>query len=119
LDLGVTLAQDDEFEARSLSDDDRTFLFRGLGQLVDHMFIHSARSIQMVNPAGVHKIKRDIMSLQEVLRGINLPSASDEGVLTRAIAYWDMYELGPKVSHGCRSAVVRDSRCRRKNKSDA
>jgi exocyst complex component 4 len=64
------------------------------------MFIHAARNIKMVNLAGVKKIKRNVVSLQQSLRGI--AKASDEGILARAVAYWDMYERGPKVRHSTR-----------------
>lgn len=74
----------------------RSFVFRGLGSLTDHVFIHSARSIKVVNPAGVRKIRRDILALQQALRTVG--SSPDEGVLARSVAYWDLYDLGPKVS---------------------
>ena len=70
-------------------------MFRGLSQLVDHMFIYAARSIKVVNRAGVQKIKRNILSIQQTLRAIQ---GTDKGVLARSMAYWDMYEQGPKAS---------------------
>ncbi|KAK4685429.1 exocyst complex component 4, partial [Tremellales sp. Uapishka_1] len=94
VDLNTTLTESDEITTQILSDQDKSFVFRGLGHLVDHLFIHAARSIKMVNEAGVKKIKRNIVSLQQSLRSIvNSPG---EGVLTRSIAYWDLYEGGPK-----------------------
>ena len=56
----------------------------------------------MVNSAGVKKIKRNIMSLQQTLRSIN--RGADEGTLNRSVAYWDLYERGPKV---CRIVPTR------------
>ena len=72
-----------------------SLVLRATSQLVDHLFIHAARSIKMVNSAGVKKIKRNILSLQQALRSLKL--VSDEGVLSRSVAYWDLYEPGPKV----------------------
>ncbi len=71
------------------------FVFRTLSQLVDHLFIQAARSMKVVNSAGVKKIKRNILSLQQSLRSIN--RGSEEGVLSRSVAYWDLYDRGPKV----------------------
>jgi hypothetical protein len=73
-----------------------SFVLRSLGQLVDHTFINAARSIKMVNSHGVKKIKRNIMSMQQTLRGMS--QGSDEGILSLALGYWDLYEAGPKVS---------------------
>lgn len=70
------------------------FIFRGLGQLVDHMFIQGAKFITVVNITGVRKIKRNILALQQTLRAMR---GVNEGVLYRSIQYWDMYETGPRV----------------------
>lgn len=56
-----------------------------------------ARSIKVMNAAGVHKVKRNILSLQQCLRGL---SKSQNDVLSRSMAYWDLYDAGPKVRPG-------------------
>ncbi|EIW69172.1 hypothetical protein TREMEDRAFT_31499 [Tremella mesenterica DSM 1558] len=94
VDLNGSLTECDDVVSATLVDADRDFVFRGLGSLVDHMFIHAARSIKMVNLAGVHKMKRDILALQQALRGIN--HGPEEGILSRAMTYWDLYGRGPK-----------------------
>ncbi|ORY27686.1 Sec8 exocyst complex component-specific domain-domain-containing protein [Naematelia encephala] len=94
VDLNVSLVETEAVASLTLSEEDRLFILRGLGHLVDHLFITSARSIKMVNLAGVQKIKRNILSLQQTLRGLS--RGHDDGVLTRSMAYWDMYERGPK-----------------------
>jgi exocyst complex component 4 len=71
-----------------------SFVFVGLGQLVDHLFVHMARSIK-VNRAGVQKIKRNILALQQSLR-----SVAQEDV-DRSMTYWGLYERGPKVRGIC------------------
>lgn len=72
-----------------------SFVFRGLNHLVDHMFIHPARSIKLINAAGVRKVRRNMLALQQSLRGV---SQSHEGELVRSNVYWNMYEQDPKVS---------------------
>lgn len=64
------------------------------------MFIHTARSVKVVNAAGVNKIKRNILSLQQSLRSVQ---GAEEGILERSIQYWDLYSHGPKVSECCRT----------------
>lgn len=74
-----------------------SFIFRALGQLVDYCLIaYASKYVKGVNAAGVRKIKRDILSLQQTLQGI--AASSDQGVLSRAAGFWDLYEQGPKVS---------------------
>jgi exocyst complex component 4 len=74
-----------------------SFVFRGLNHLVDHMFVHSARYIKHVNSAGVRKVRRNMLALQQSLRGIS--QSHQEGVLQLSNIYWDMYDQNPKVSH--------------------
>lgn len=69
-------------------------MFRGLALLINHIFINAARHVKNVNSAGARKIRRNILSLQQTLRGI-VPSSSD-GMLARAMEYWDLFQQGPK-----------------------
>ncbi|WVF66723.1 hypothetical protein IAT40_001465 [Kwoniella sp. CBS 6097] len=94
LDLNASLMEIEAIAERTILGDDHSFIFRGLGQLVDQIFISSSKNIKMVNPAGVRKIKRNILALQQTLRGIKV--ASFGGGLERAVEYWDLYEKGPK-----------------------
>ncbi|WRT65409.1 uncharacterized protein IL334_002352 [Kwoniella shivajii] len=94
LDLNSSLMDIEEIAERTILGDDHSFVFRGLGQLVDQVFITSSKFIKMVNPAGVRKIKRDILALQQTLRGI--APAAKEGQLNKAIEYWELYHKGPK-----------------------
>lgn len=68
------------------------------------MFVHSARHIKLVNSSGVRKIRRNMLALQQSLRGIN-QSQQGEGVLNLSSVYWDMYERDPKAS------LRRDRQC--------
>ena len=60
------------------------------------MFIHASRFITLINEAGVQKIRRNILALQQTLRAMG--PATEEEILDRSMQYWDMYERGPKVS---------------------
>jgi exocyst complex component 4 len=71
-----------------------SFVIRGLSFLADYIFVSMARSIKVMNPAGVQKVKRNILSLQQCLRGL---SKNQNDVLSRSMAYWDLYDAGPKV----------------------
>lgn len=70
-------------------------MFRGLAVLIDYLFVNAARNIKAINAHGVHKIRRNILSLQQTLRGIIASDA--EGMLLRATEFWDLFERGPKV----------------------
>ncbi|WVQ74376.1 hypothetical protein IAR50_003977 [Cryptococcus sp. DSM 104548] len=95
LDLNSSLVEAEEIVRNAVSYDDHEFVFQALGPLVDHCFTgFASRRIKCVNNAGVRKIKRNIMSLQQVLRGI--ASSSEDGTLGKALGYWDLYEQGPK-----------------------
>ncbi|WVW79702.1 hypothetical protein I302_101672 [Kwoniella bestiolae CBS 10118] len=94
LDLNGSLMEIEEIAERTILGDDHAFIFRGLGQLVDQVFISSSKNIKMVNAAGVRKIKRNILALQQTLRGI--APAAKEGQLGRAMEFWELYDKGPK-----------------------
>ncbi|KAK6906905.1 hypothetical protein I203_100894 [Kwoniella mangroviensis CBS 8507] len=94
LDLNGSLMEIEEIAERTILGDDHSFIFRGLGQLVDQVFISSSKNIKMVNPAGVRKIKRNILALQQTLRGI--APAAKEGQLGKALDFWELYDKGPK-----------------------
>ncbi|KAL1410158.1 exocyst subunit [Vanrija albida] len=92
-DLNTSLMEADEIVSRALSPADKEFIFRGLAALIDHVYVHAARDIKVVNSAGVRKIRRNILSLQQTLRGII--ASEPEGMLLRATEYWDLFEKGP------------------------
>lgn len=60
------------------------------------MFIHTARHIKLINSAGVRKVRRNMLALQQSLRGIS--QSHQEGVLQLSNIYWDMYDQDPKVN---------------------
>lgn len=91
VDLNATLLEMDSIASKTLSLQDHRFMFKGLGNLIDNIFIQSARQLKHINGAGARKIRRNILSLQQTLRGINTTD-----VVLKSIEYWDLYELGPK-----------------------
>ncbi|KAL7419839.1 exocyst subunit [Cryptotrichosporon argae] len=93
VDLNESLTGYEEIAAQTLGDTDKEFIFRGLGKLVDHIFIHGARGIKMVNLAGINKIKRNIWSVQQLLRSL----VARPDALDRSFAYWDLYAQGPRA----------------------
>jgi exocyst complex component 4 len=68
-----------------------------MSHLIDHMFVSSARSLKVINAAGVAKIQRNMLALQQTMRSINQSPA--DGVLHLSSVYWDMYNQDPKVSY--------------------
>ena len=81
------------------------FSVRGLGSLADHLFVTFAGRLGSVNSAGVKKIQRNVQALQQTLR--SAAATDQEGLLTKSLAYWDLYESGPKVSGRCGTADFR------------
>lgn len=71
------------------------FLFQGLGMLMDTMLVVAARKVKSINAAGVQKIRRNILALQQSLRSVLSDPA--EADFARSTTYWDLYATGPKV----------------------
>ncbi|ORX36436.1 Sec8 exocyst complex component-specific domain-domain-containing protein [Kockovaella imperatae] len=94
-DLCKCLVRCVEITGKTLEPSDAEFAVRGLGQLANHLFIASAGSIGVVNPAGVSKIQRNIKALQQTLR--SSVETGDACLLTRSWEYWTLYERGPKA----------------------
>ncbi|GMK54564.1 hypothetical protein CspeluHIS016_0111500 [Cutaneotrichosporon spelunceum] len=95
-DLNSSLMEMDQIASKTLSASEHDFMFRGLALLIDHVFIHAARQVKRVNAAGARKLRRNILSLQQTLRGIVSLGHEHEGMLSHAIEYWDLFEKGPK-----------------------
>lgn len=69
------------------------------------MFVHTARYIKLINSAGVRKVRRNMLAIQQSLRGIS--QSQQEGVLQLSNIYWDMYDQNPKVSaHTCYGTLI-------------
>ena len=79
-----------------------SFIFRALGQLVDHCLIaYASKYVKGVNAAGVRKIKRNILSLQQTLRGsrrpmnrVYLSGLQSSGTCTNKGQRWGSSQVG-------------------------
>jgi exocyst complex component 4 len=72
------------------------FLFCGLGSLADQIMVSTGRHVRFATQFGVYKIQRNILAIQQTLR--NITDGAEDAILSRAQRYWQLYEIGPKVS---------------------
>lgn len=72
-----------------------SFVFEGLGLLMEHMLISHARDIRFANSFGVDKIQRNILAMQQNLKTIM--DGPLEAELERAKKYYSLYALAPAV----------------------
>jgi exocyst complex component 4 len=75
-----------------------SFVFSGLGELISQLLITYGRTIRYATSHGVSKIRRNMLAIQQALR--NVVDRPEDADLWKAREYWDMYEMGPKVSVG-------------------
>lgn len=76
VDLNADLANLDDIMADSLTPEDHRFVFDGLASLMDTLLIASVKKVRAVNLAGVSKMIRNILALQQNLKNIVI---SDSG----------------------------------------
>lgn len=72
------------------------FLFCGLGSLADQIMVSTGRHVRFATQFGVYKIQRNILAIQQTL--CNITDGAEDAILSRAQRYWQLYEIGPKVS---------------------
>jgi exocyst complex component 4 len=63
--------------------------------MVEHILVHDARYIRFANKAGIQKIMRNILALQQSLKTIS--DAPQDAEFERAKAYYEMFSLTPTV----------------------
>lgn len=56
----------------------------------------TGRYVRFATQFGVYKIQRNILAIQQTLR--NITDGAEDAILSRAQRYWQLYEIGPKVS---------------------
>lgn len=95
LDLTLQLRECEGIAKTHLSTQDAIFIFKGLGWLADASLIRFAKYVRHVTPFGIHKVFRNIATLQQALRSI-LEVETDDVELERSQAYWTLFEQGPK-----------------------
>ena len=72
-----------------------SFVFQGVGFLIDDLLIHNARHIRLANSSGVKKISRNMLALQQCVKTI-VHDARD-GELLRTKQYFSLFSLNPQV----------------------
>jgi hypothetical protein len=81
-----------------------SFLFCGLGSLADQIMVSTGRYVRFATQFGVYKIQRNILAIQQTL--CNITEGADDSILSKAQRYWQLYDLGPKVSQNPTSSSV-------------
>jgi len=93
IDLNATLTACEEAITATVAPQQRTFIFEGLGLLMESLLITYSRRIRKANAAGVRKINRNILALQQNQRAIaDDPRSSN---LERAKKYYALYSFTP------------------------
>ncbi|TIA91919.1 hypothetical protein E3P99_00854 [Wallemia hederae] len=83
----------DDVASKTLTDEEKRFLFDGVGMLMDKMLMSSTRSIPYVNRNGGARMIRNIRSLQQNLKTIiTWPVGIEFGASRR---FWELYMTPP------------------------
>ncbi|PPQ62982.1 hypothetical protein CVT24_006088, partial [Panaeolus cyanescens] len=96
IDLNMELVDCNEFISKGLLEKDRSYLFSGLGQLMEQLLIHNGRLLRIPNSFGVKKIMRNILALQQSIK--TLTDDSQDSEFERAKTYYSLYFISPQVS---------------------
>ncbi|KAI3622267.1 sec8 exocyst complex component specific domain-containing protein [Moniliophthora roreri] len=94
IDLNNELGECDDFITVGVPKAAREFIFMGLGQLMEHVLISSARHLQQPNAFGIKKILRNVLALQQCLKTITHGVQSQE--LERVKKYYSLFFKGPQ-----------------------
>lgn len=73
-----------------------SFVFEGLGYLLEHLLISNARYIRSANASGIKKMMRNILALQQNLKMIT--QSQQETELERAKRFYSLFYMTPQVS---------------------
>lgn len=58
--------------------------------------VSTGRYVRFATQFGVYKIQRNILAIQQTL--CNVTDGAEDSILNKAQRYWQLYDLGPKVS---------------------
>ncbi|KAJ7596856.1 exocyst complex component sec8 [Mycena floridula] len=83
IDLNTELSQAEEFFSSSLSPPAKDFIFVGLGNLMEHILISSARHLRLPTVFGIKKISRNILALQQSIKTITDERSNSEFELAK------------------------------------
>jgi hypothetical protein len=75
-----------------------SFVFVGLGPLLESILISHARHLRRVNSFGVKKIMRNMLALQQRIRSITNERSAQ---LEKAQRYYSLFFLSPTVHTIC------------------
>ncbi|KAE9408284.1 hypothetical protein BT96DRAFT_962930 [Gymnopus androsaceus JB14] len=92
IDLNNDLSECDNLISPNLPPIARQFIFSGLGQLMEHVLISSARYLRRPNIYGIRKILRNILALQQSVKTISVNSNEN---FDRAKRYFSLFFLTP------------------------
>lgn len=67
----------------------------GLGHLIEHILISSARHLKQPTAFGIKKIMRNMLALQQSIRTIT--NNQRDGEFERAKRYYSMFFMTPQV----------------------
>ncbi|KDR85374.1 hypothetical protein GALMADRAFT_234199 [Galerina marginata CBS 339.88] len=94
IDLNAELVQCNEVMSTSLPEKERRYLFAGLGHLMEHILIISARHLRVPNAFGMKKIMRNILALQQSIKTLNDDPQDSE--FERAKRYYSLFFISPQ-----------------------
>ncbi|KAJ3969790.1 Sec8 exocyst complex component-specific domain-containing protein [Lentinula raphanica] len=92
IDLNNDLSECDNLISPRIPTTARSFIFSGLGQLMEHVLINSARYLRRPNIYGIRKILRNILALQQSVKTITVNSNEN---FDRAKRYFSLFFLSP------------------------
>lgn len=94
IDLNNELGECDEFLSTSLPETARRFIFVGLGYLMEHILIASARYLGVPTSFGIKKIIRNMLALQQSVKAITNDQNSE---FEKAKRYYTLFFISPQV----------------------
>ncbi|KAI0936742.1 hypothetical protein AcV5_004806 [Taiwanofungus camphoratus] len=94
IDLNVELGRCDDFTSTTLPQNERRFIFEGLGHLLEHLLISNARYIRFANTIGIRKMMRNMLALQQNIRTITQGNHNAE--FERAKRYYSLFMMSPQ-----------------------
>lgn len=73
-----------------------SYVFTGLGHLMESMLISNARLLRLPNDYGIKKMMRNMLALQQSIKTLTNDQQLTE--FERAKQYYSLYNLSPQVS---------------------
>ncbi|GJJ09872.1 hypothetical protein Clacol_004096 [Clathrus columnatus] len=93
VELNIEIGKCDDAAVASLPEQERLFVFEGLGALMEQVLISGSKYIKFVNENGVKKILRNVISLQQNLK--TLTAGQGNTGLERAKMFYGLYSISP------------------------